>query len=172
MERRVASPKAEVSCATASAKAPASVSSVMAPSVYWPSRPFPYPRRRNRIATRDDVVEVLGSVDEPLLGRALTELEMVRAVEVAGSHVRVTIALPVSNHPLVGEIDDAVADAVGRVEGVTEVDVGFVVMTEDDAAALREKLQGIHGGTAKSPLMDPNTRTRIIAVASGKGGVG
>lgn len=121
------------------------------------------------MATRDKVLEALAGVEDPLLGKPILELDMLRALDIQRGRVRLTIALAAANHPMVGAIDRAVTSAVSRLDGVKSVDVGFTAFSEDEQRKLRERLQGPREG---SPLMDPSTRTRIVAVSSGKGGVG
>jgi ATP-binding protein involved in chromosome partitioning len=93
---------------------------------------------------------------------------MVRELEIDGGAVSVTIALTVAGCPLRNSFQEQVAEHVGSVPGVERVELRFGVMTPDEKAALTTKLRG--GRPEKSISLDP--RTRVIAIASGKGGVG
>ena len=93
---------------------------------------------------------------------------MVRDVEIDGNAVSVTIALTVAGCPLRSSFQDQVAEHVGSLPNVERVELRFDVMSPDEKAALTTKLRG--GRPEKSISLDP--RTRVIAVASGKGGVG
>src|SRR5262245_13528933 len=95
---------------------------------------------------------------------------MVRSVDVAGGDVTVTIALTVAGCPLRNSFQEQVAREVGAVEGVTSVRLEFDVMTPDERAALTTRLRGGRPTEERAIQLDP--RTRVIAVASGKGGVG
>jgi ATP-binding protein involved in chromosome partitioning len=117
---------------------------------------------------RDEILRALERVIDPELRKPVTELDMVRDVEIDGAAVTVTIALTVAGCPLRASFQDQVAEHVGSLPGVQRVELRFDVMSPDEKAALTTKLRG--GRPEKSISLDP--RTRVIAVASGKGGVG
>src|SRR5829696_1983478 len=118
--------------------------------------------------TREDVLGALERVIDPELRKPVTELDMVRSVEIDGAVVSVTIALTVVGCPLRASFQDQVAEYVGTLPGVQRVELYFDVMSPEEKAALSTRLRG--GRPEKSISLDP--RTRVIAVASGKGGVG
>jgi ATP-binding protein involved in chromosome partitioning len=94
---------------------------------------------------------------------------MVRDVTVADDgSVRVTIALTVAGCPLRSSFEEQVAEHVGAVPGVARVSLAFDVMTPEEKAALASRLRG--GRAEREIRLDP--ATRVVAVASGKGGVG
>jgi ATP-binding protein involved in chromosome partitioning len=117
---------------------------------------------------RDEVLRALERVIDPELRRPVTELDMVRDVEIAGPDVRITIALTVAGCPLRNSFEEQVGEHVGSLPGVRRVELLFDVMSPDEKAALTTKLRG--GRAEKEISLDP--ATRVIAVASGKGGVG
>jgi ATP-binding protein involved in chromosome partitioning len=117
---------------------------------------------------RDAVLKALEQVIDPELKRPVTELDMVRDVLVEGGQVTVGIALTVAGCPLRNSFEEQVARFVGAVPGVEGTRVAFDVMTPEEKAALSTRLRG--GRPEKTISLDP--RTRVIAVASGKGGVG
>ncbi len=118
---------------------------------------------------RDDVLEALESVIDPELHKPVTELEMVRDVVVhEGGLVEVTVALTVAGCPMRASFEDQVQRFVGAVEGVSAVKLHFDVMSPDEKAALTSRLRG--GRPEKVISLEPGTR--VLAVASGKGGVG
>ena len=117
---------------------------------------------------RDEILRALERVIDPELRQPVTELDMVRDVEIDGAAVFVTIALTVAGCPLRNSFQDQVAEYVGGLPGVQRVELRFDVMSPDEKAALTTKLRG--GRPEKSISLDP--RTRVIAIASGKGGVG
>ena len=118
--------------------------------------------------TREEIVEALGHVIDPELRRPVTELDMVRGVEIEGGDVVVTIALTVVGCPLRSSFEDQVQQHVGPCRASRSVSLRFDVMTPDERAALTTKLRG--GAEVRGSQL-PAT-TRVIAVASGKGGVG
>jgi ATP-binding protein involved in chromosome partitioning len=117
---------------------------------------------------RDAILKALEHVIDPELKRPVTDLDMVRDVVVDGSHVTVTIALTVAGCPLRSSFQDQVDRHVGAVPGVGSVRLEFDVMSPAEKAALSERLRG--GRPEKGLSLDPGTR--VVAIASGKGGVG
>ena len=130
------------------------------------------------------VLEALRPVQDPELHRSIVDLDMVRRIEIDGSQVAVTVALTIAGCPLRAEITNRVTAAVTALDGVDGFDLDFTVMTDDERAALRTKLHGDPGATAGSqqahghaegreiPFADPGSKTRVLLIASGKGGVG
>jgi ATP-binding protein involved in chromosome partitioning len=110
----------------------------------------------------------LALVIDPELRRPVTELDMVREIQIDGADVAVTIALTVVGCPLRSSFEDQVARHVGTLPSVASVRLHFDVMTPDERAALTTRLRG---GVETKGVQLPAT-TRVIAVASGKGGVG
>lgn len=122
--------------------------------------------------TPEAITEALAGVLDPEIRRPITELNMVRGVDVEpDGAVTVGIALTTAGCPLRDTITRDVTAAVDALEGVTSVAVSMTVMTEDERTALRTQLRG---GTAEPviPFSQPGSLTRVIAVSSGKGGVG
>src|SRR5918911_1386355 len=119
---------------------------------------------------REDVLRALERVIDPELGRPVTELDMVRDVRVEGGDVAVTIALTVAGCPLRSSFENQVRETVGALPGVASVSLGFDVMSPEERQALTTKLRG--GVTERTKGISLDASTRVIAVASGKGGVG
>jgi ATP-binding protein involved in chromosome partitioning len=113
------------------------------------------------------VRDALATVEDPELHRPITDLDMVRAVLVNDGRVRLSIALTVPGCPLKATIQRDVTTAV-RAIGAAEVQVEFTSMTDEERTALRERL---YGGRAPT-LTNVFQSSRVIAIASGKGGVG
>lgn len=117
------------------------------------------------------VCAALAQVQDPEIKRPITELGMVDEVEFTGSDVLVRVLLTTSGCPLKGPIRDDVTDKVGAVDGIGTVTVDLGVMTDEQRAELRKQLNG--GREVRDiPFARPGNLTRVIAVASGKGGVG
>src|SRR3954469_1607823 len=117
----------------------------------------------------DAIYAALGGVIDPELQRPVTELDMVRDVEVTDGVVSLTIVLTIAGCPLRDSFERQVADALAPVEGVTGVRLSFGVMTPDERQALTTKLRG---GVERDSVVKLPQDCRVIAVASGKGGVG
>ncbi len=138
------------------------------------------------------VAAAVGRVVDPELRRPLEELGMVGSLRVRRRSVDVEVALPVAHYPLVDELVDRVRQAVGAQGGVGQVTVEPVVMDEQARARLRSLLRGDPVDGASGPdahahahgepigheegrpnrFMRPRSKTRILGIASGKGGVG
>ncbi len=123
------------------------------------------------MTSEQDIRTALESVLDPEIRRPITDLGMVREIEIDGSHAKVTIALTTAGCPLKSTITKDVRGAVEALEGITECEVPMTVMTDEERTDLRTKLRG---GTAEPviPFNQPDSLTRVYAVASGKGGVG
>jgi ATP-binding protein involved in chromosome partitioning len=117
-----------------------------------------------------EVREALRKVIDPEIRRSVVELGMVGPVEIAGGDVAVQIVLTVPGCPLKANLEGQVRTHVGAVAGVERVSVSFTHMSDEQRASLRSRLQPNGGNGEKALSVDP--RTRVIAVASGKGGVG
>ena len=116
--------------------------------------------------------QALHRVEDPEIRRPITDLGMVDNIEVdASGRSRVRVLLTVSGCPLRDTLRRDVTAAVLAVSDVTSVDVELGVMSDEQRAALRELLKG---GQAEReiPFARPDSLTQVIAVASGKGGVG
>ena len=118
------------------------------------------------------VTQALDGVQDPEIHRPITELGMVKNIDIAADGaVRVEVWLTVSGCPLRETIIREVTAAVTKVPGVSSVHVDLDVMSEEQRRALQTQLRG---GNAEPviPFAQPSSLTRVYAVASGKGGVG
>jgi ATP-binding protein involved in chromosome partitioning len=116
--------------------------------------------------------EALRAVIDPEIRRNVVELDMVRGVGVRGDHVDVTIALTVAGCPMKADLEGQVRRHVGAVDGVASVGVAFDVMTPEERTALRQRLHPGGGDGGEQKAISLSKRTRVVALASGKGGVG
>src|SRR5262245_9677798 len=119
---------------------------------------------------REVILKALEQVIDPELKRNVVELDMVRDVRIEGGDVTVGIALTVAGCPLRASFEQQVAQALAPVEGVERVSLVFGVMTPEERSALTARLRGTVTERTKGIQLDRSTR--VIAVASGKGGVG
>lgn len=122
------------------------------------------------VVTSEAVQQALATVQDPEIRRPITEIGMVKSVDIADDgSVTVGIYLTVSSCPMQDTITSRVHDAVAGVSGVSSVNVELDVMSDEQRKALREQLQG---PTKEIPFNKPGNTTRIIGISSGKGGVG
>jgi ATP-binding protein involved in chromosome partitioning len=134
-----------------------------------------------------DVQAALATVEEPELRRSIVELGLLQGVAVDGKTAVVALAVPLPGDESRAELTRRVIEAVGQVPGVERVDVDIRDMHDDEILALAALLKGVAppnplqvvdasqaGQRAATPRVNPFTdsRTRILAVSSGKGGVG
>jgi ATP-binding protein involved in chromosome partitioning len=114
--------------------------------------------------------DALRDVRDPEIGRDLVSLNMIRNVDVEGSSVTIGVALTTAGCPMKHRITTDVRDRLMEIAGVESVEVDFGVMTDDDRQNL---MTSLHGGPSElAPAFRDESKTRIIAVVSGKGGVG
>ena len=124
------------------------------------------------LPSRDELLTALSRVNDPEIRKPITELGMVKSVEVdEAGRVAAAIFLTVAGCPMKETLTRDVTTALTAVSGVSSVDVTLDVMSEEQRAALRTQLRG---GQAEReiPFARPGSLTRVYAVASGKGGVG
>jgi ATP-binding protein involved in chromosome partitioning len=132
-----------------------------------------------------DVQAALAAVEEPELRRSIVELGMVQGVAVHGRTAVVALAAPLPGDAPRAELSRRVVEAVGQVPGIERVDVDVRDMDDDEIVALGRLLKGVappnplqvvDAAAARQPpeRVNPFTdsRTRVLAVSSGKGGVG
>ncbi|MCU1450318.1 MAG: putative Mrp family protein [Acidimicrobiales bacterium] len=127
-----------------------------------PSAPLP---------TQADVVAVLRGVVDPELGSDIVDLGMVGDVDVGGDGlVTVEVALTISGCPLRSQIREDVESKVRGLPGVTDAKVSFGEMTQEQRSAVMQRVR--RKLADNPPATEVPLTTRVIAVASGKGGVG
>ena len=120
--------------------------------------------------SRDAVLAALATVIDPELQRPVTELDMVRDVEIEDGIVTLTIVLTIAGCPLRDSFETQVERAFADVPGVRGFELHFGVMTPEERQALTTKLRG--GAPERDNVIRLPRDCRVIAVASGKGGVG
>ena len=119
----------------------------------------------------DAIHAALATVDDPEINRPITELGMVKSVDVdRKGNVTIGVYLTVQGCPMKGAITERVTAAVGAVPEVTGVRVELDVMSDAQRAELKTKLRGHEERVI--PFAQPGSLTRVYAIASGKGGVG
>ena len=130
-----------------------------------PSTPTPPP-------TTEQVTAALARVNDPEIRRPITDLGMVKSVDIApDGQVRVEVYLTVAGCPLRDTITREVTAAVAAGPGVSGVAVALDVMSDEQRRELQAQLRG--GRVEREiPFAQPSSLTQVYAVASGKGGVG
>ncbi|MDQ1732993.1 MAG: ATP-binding protein involved in chromosome partitioning [Pseudonocardiales bacterium] len=123
-------------------------------------------------ALNEAVNAALAGVQDPEIRKPITELGMVESVAVDSSGAAsVKVLLTVSGCPMREKLTTDVTAAVSAVPGVVSVKLELGVMSDAQRTELRTKLRG-DNPVNEIPFAQPGSRTRVYAVASGKGGVG
>ncbi|HEY5880923.1 MAG TPA: Mrp/NBP35 family ATP-binding protein [Nakamurella sp.] len=121
--------------------------------------------------TEQAVRDALATVKDPEIRRPITELDMVTGLTIdPAGVVGFTLLLTIAGCPMRETLVRDVTAAVRAVPGVADLRLELGVMTDEQRTALRDKLRG--GPGKEIPFAQPESRTRVYAVASGKGGVG
>lgn len=121
--------------------------------------------------TKEAVLHVLSEIDDPELRKSLTELDMVKSVNITDGDVTVGITLTTPECPQKEKIVDDVTKGISRIPGVTSIKVEFDAMTDKQREVLKQKLGHSTKGSPSTVNVE-NIAQRFIAIASGKGGVG
>ena len=124
------------------------------------------------MATEEQVREALRNVMDPEIGRPIEDIGMLQAIELDGNTVRVHVLITIEGCPLKDRITQDVTAAVAPLEGVSAVDVRLSPMSGEQREALVQQLRGGQAPSAPQSRISFDPSTSIIAVASGKGGVG
>ncbi|MFZ0250491.1 MAG: Mrp/NBP35 family ATP-binding protein [Acidimicrobiales bacterium] len=121
-------------------------------------------------ARQEEVRDRLRAVVDPELGDTIVDLGMVRAVTVRGGDVTVDVALTIASCPLRGQIEQDVVNHVRSLDWVRSVDVQVATMEAEERAAVMARARWKAREDAPDTAIAPSTR--VLAIASGKGGVG
>ena len=116
---------------------------------------------------REQILTALSRVYDPEIRRPVTELGMIDRVDIDGGDVAVQALLTVEGCPLQDTLSRDIESAVAGVAGVTSVNVSLGVMSDEQRAAMRVSL-----GANATINQFADSATRVLAIASGKGGVG
>ena len=117
--------------------------------------------------SRAQIEMALRNVIDPELGKPVTMLGMVRKIEIEGGAVQITLALTIAGCPLKDSFQEQVSEHVGAIPGVESIELTFEEMTAEQKEKLRKRL-----GIPEKRGISLQAKTRVLAVTSGKGGVG
>jgi ATP-binding protein involved in chromosome partitioning len=117
--------------------------------------------------TREQVTDILRTVNDPELHRSIVDLKMVDRIEINDDLVEIGIKLTIPGCPLKARIESDVTRAVTALDGVRKVNIQFGSMNQEEKAEVRSMVMG-QPETEEAP----HIADHIIAISSGKGGVG
>ena len=132
----------------------------------------------------EQVLQALQPVQDPELHRSIVDLGMVRNISIDDTTVEVEIALTIAGCPMRTTIEQSVTEAISGLDDRLQTRISFGVMTDEERARVTEVVHGRPSETAGSqpahghaegrliPFAQPESTTRVLLIASGKGGVG
>ena len=132
----------------------------------------------------EQVLQALQPVQDPELHRSIVDLGMVRNISIDDTTVEVEIALTIAGCPMRTPIEQSVTEAISGLDDRLQTRISFGVMTDEERARVTEVVHGRPSETAGSqpahghaegrliPFAQPESTTRVLLIASGKGGVG
>jgi ATP-binding protein involved in chromosome partitioning len=118
----------------------------------------------------DTLSQALTTVQDPELHRSITDLGMVEDLSEENGVVTVKVLLTISGCPMQDRLRNDITTALTNIEGVKNVNLTFGVMTQDQRDHVKKVVRG--GREKTIPFAQPESLTRVIGIASGKGGVG
>lgn len=123
------------------------------------------------LPTADDVMGLLRGVIDPELGSDIVELGMAKGAKVnEAGEIHLDIALTTSGCPLRAQIQKDIRSRLTSLPGVTRVTISWGELSQDERAAAMAKARFNVSKDAPTTTIPPTTK--VIMIASGKGGVG
>jgi ATP-binding protein involved in chromosome partitioning len=122
------------------------------------------------MVTIQDVTAALKHVVDPELHADIVDLGMVGYIAIEGHLVTVDLALTIASCPMRGQIESDLKRRVGALPGVDDVAIKISVMSQEQRSALMERARMNARDNAAPTAVNPSTR--VVAISSGKGGVG
>lgn len=122
--------------------------------------------------TNEHILKTLQKIDDPELHKSIVDLNMVRNIQVNGTHISLDLVLTIQGCPLKAKIQADVEEALKAI-GASKVSIQFGSMTDDERRSLTDSLKS-QNVTAKGmpTMLLPDSGVNFIAITSGKGGVG
>ncbi|MFJ8458231.1 Mrp/NBP35 family ATP-binding protein [Lysinibacillus xylanilyticus] len=122
--------------------------------------------------TNEHILQTLKKIDDPELHKSIVDLNMVRNIQVNGTHISLDLILTIQGCPLKAKIQADIEEALKAI-GASKVSIQFGSMTDDERRSLTASLKS-QNVTAKGmpTMLLPDSGVKFIAITSGKGGVG
>ena len=118
----------------------------------------------------DKIADALTTVQDPELHKSITDLGMVEDLNESNGDVSIKILLTISGCPMQDRLRADISGAVSKVDGVRSVEINFGVMSQSQRDNVKKIMR--NGREKFIPFAQPDSLTRVVAIASGKGGVG
>jgi ATP-binding protein involved in chromosome partitioning len=130
------------------------------------------------VPTSEQVIEALRGVRDPLFDAPLAEVGELGEVAIEGDRAVVHVRLPVAGYPAADHLRAAIAEALEPLDGINGLDIAWETMDEGERTAVVRRVRPDRGGDTDAggepniPFNDIDSATKVLAIASGKGGVG
>ncbi len=118
----------------------------------------------------DLLADALTKVQDPELHRSITDLGMVEDLNEENGAVSIKVLLTISGCPMQDRLRSDITTALSNVEGVKSINLVFGTMNQEQRDNVKKVVRG--GREKTIPFAQPESLTRVIGIASGKGGVG
>ncbi|WP_068983826.1 MULTISPECIES: Mrp/NBP35 family ATP-binding protein [Lysinibacillus] len=122
--------------------------------------------------TNEHILKTLQKIDDPELHKSIVDLNMVRNIQVNGTHISLDLVLTIQGCPLKAKIQADVEEALKAI-GASKISIQFGSMTDDERRSLTASLKSEKVTDKGMPkMLLPDSGVKFIAITSGKGGVG
>ena len=122
------------------------------------------------MSTVELINTALGTVIDPELHKPLPELGMVESVDFTDGIAKIGILLTIVGCPMKDRLHSDITKALSNISDVKFVEINFGVMNEEQRNNVKKLIRG--GREKFIPFAQPDSLTRVLGIASGKGGVG
>lgn len=126
--------------------------------------------RLPQMVNETDIRAALANVIDPELGVDIVDLGMVGDITIEGGVATIGLALTIASCPMRGQIEGDLTRRVTALPGISSIDIVTTVMSQEQRSTLMERARMAARESATPTAVDPSTR--VIAISSGKGGVG
>ncbi len=118
----------------------------------------------------DQITEALSKVNDPELHKPITELGMVETITVNDGIAKLKILLTIVGCPMKDRLQSDITNSLNDLAEIKKVEIEFGVMSEEQRNNVKKIIRG--GREKFIPFAQPDSLTRVLGIASGKGGVG
>jgi ATP-binding protein involved in chromosome partitioning len=122
------------------------------------------------MSTVELINTALGTVIDPELHKPLPELGMVESVNFTDGVAKINILLTIIGCPMKDRLHSDITKSLANISEVKTVEINFGVMNEEQRNNVKKLIRG--GREKFIPFAQPDSLTRVLGIASGKGGVG
>ena len=122
------------------------------------------------MSTVEAIYSALNTVIDPELHKPLPELGMIESVHFDSGIARLGILLTISGCPMKDRLKSDITNSLKKIEEISGIEINFGVMNEEQRNNVKKIIRG--GREKFIPFAQPDSLTRVIGIASGKGGVG